>query len=667
MYKLTRRGLLAAGATPALAAAWPARADTAPPTIEALIQKPLARAAALSPDGKRIAVVKQAEEGKKRASFIDLIDAEDPALKRVRVPLADLDVQSLVWGADDRLLVSVLYDANVSGQVTGSRLGDAYYDLKLARTVAMGLDGGDQVVLFHKEAGILSANYDLTMIVDLIPDDPGYVLMMALDPSEWVWALYNVDIHTGLVRRIERGNSETTWWWTENGVPVLRQDAVGDGRRVNALYARPKGQADWKFLRKFRRNELDKPDFDVLALSEEANVWLVSTMGDTDAAKTVHKFDLATGALGDVVLSHADRDIEACLVDPQRKLVAAAYGDDRIGYEFADASLAPHFRGIDKFFGGDSNVDLVDITADHNRMIALVSSPTDRGGYYFYDRVAHRLEGLDLTHPWLSSSQLAKMEMLDIKARDGQALRAYLTVPLVGGPRPLVVMPHGGPEDRDTYRFELFAQAFAAQGWLVLQPNFRGSGGYGRAFAEAGHRHWGDVMQADVEDAADQVIASGRVDKKRVAIWGASYGGYAALMGAIRRPDFYRCAVSLAGLANLATMLEWEKKQDPDGLLFALWSGRIGDPKTDGALIAADSPVNHAAAITAPVLLMHGTKDDIVDPAQSRAMAAALKGAGKTYTYVELPGAGHHLDEWDEKTSRTILQTSVDFLAKSFV
>lgn len=126
--------------------------------------------------------------------------------------------------------------------------------------------------------------------------------------------------------------------------------------------------------------------------------------------------------------------------------------------------------------------------------------------------------------------------------------------------------------------------------------------------------------------------------------------------------------MSLAGLANLATMLEWEKKQDPDGLLFALWSGRIGDPKTDGALIAADSPVNHAAAITAPVLLMHGTKDDIVDPAQSRAMAAALKGcAGKTYTYVELPGAGHHLDEWDEKTSRTILQTSVDFLAKSFV
>jgi dipeptidyl aminopeptidase/acylaminoacyl peptidase len=227
-------------------------------------------------------------------------------------------------------------------------------------------------------------------------------------------------------------------------------------------------------------------------------------------------------------------------------------------------------------------------------------------------------------------------------------------------------MPHGGPEARDSYEFDLFAQAFAAQGWLVLQPNFRGSGGYGRAFAEAGHRHWGDLMQADVEDAADYVISSGRVDPKRVAIWGASYGGYAALMGAIRRPDFYRCAVSLAGVADVAAMLALDKKQDPDGLLYAFDVKRVGDPNTDGALIAAESPVTHVAAFKAPVLLMHGTKDDIVDPAQSREMAAALKGAGKTCTYVELSGAGHHFDEWDEKTSRTIVQTSVDFIAKSF-
>jgi dipeptidyl aminopeptidase/acylaminoacyl peptidase len=664
----TRRGLLAAGAAPALAGAWLARADAAgsPPTIEALIQKPLVRGAALSPDGKRIAIIKQAEEGKQRQSFIELIDADDPALKRIRVPLGNLDVQSLAWGANDRFLVSVYYEVTQAGTITGSLLKANQYGLKLARTVAMGLDGGGQVVLFGKDEKILSFNYDLTMIVDLLPDDPDHVLMMAGDPHEGVWALYTVDIRTGLSHLYERGGLDTTGWWTKDGVPVLRRDAVGDGRRVEALYARLPGHADWKFLRKYRLNEVDKPDFDVLAPTEDASVFLVATMGDSDSAKAVRKWDLATGALGDLVVSHPDRDIEDCLIDSRRRLVAAAYGDDRIGYEFADASLAPHFRGISKFFGDDSNVVLADITPDHNRMLARVSSPTDRGGYYFYDRAAHRLQGLDLTHPWLASSQLAKVEMLDVKARDGQALRAYLTAPLAGGPRPLVVMPHGGPELRDTYQFDLFAQAFAAQGWLVLQPNFRGSGGYGRAFAEAGHRHWGDLMQADVEDAADQVIGSGRVDAKRVAIWGASYGGYAALMGAIRRPDFYRCAVSLAGVTDLATMLAWEKTQDPDGLIYAYEIKRIGDPKTDGALIAAGSPVTHVAAIKTPVLLMHGTKDKIVDPAQSREMAAALKSAGKTCSYVELPGAGHHLNEWDEKTRTTILQTSVDFIGKSF-
>ncbi|HEY1427211.1 MAG TPA: alpha/beta fold hydrolase, partial [Caulobacteraceae bacterium] len=233
------------------------------------------------------------------------------------------------------------------------------------------------------------------------------------------------------------------------------------------------------------------------------------------------------------------------------------------------------------------------------------------------------------------------------------------------GPRPLVVMPHGGPELRDNYDFDLFAQAFAAQGWMVLQPNFRGSGGYGRAFAQAGHKHWQDLMQADIEDAADQVIASGRVDRKRVAIWGASYGGYAALMGAVRRPDFYRCAVSLAGVTNLATMLAFDRRQDPDGMIYAYEIVRVGDPKTDAALIASESPVNHASAITTPVLLLQGTKDKVVDPGQAREMAAALKAAGKTCSYVELPGAGHHLNEWDEKTTKTILQTSVDFIAKA--
>jgi dipeptidyl aminopeptidase/acylaminoacyl peptidase len=452
-----------------------------------------------------------------------------------------------------------------------------------------------------------------------------------------------------------------------DGVPVLREDVNGS-RTLTTFYARPPGQADWKLARQARRSDLDKPDFEFLAPTENPNVWLVSTMSETDGAKAVHRFDLTTLALGDVVLQHPDRDIGSCLVDGQRRLVAASYGDDRLGYEFADKSLVPHYRGICTYFTNDSNVELVDITADHDRLLVHVSSPTDPGGYYFYDRAAHNLKGLDSTHPWLSSDRLAPMEMLEAKAADGQMLRAYLTAPRAAATRsPLIVMPHGGPELRDTYDFDLFAQLFAAQGWMVLQPNFRGSGGYGRAFAEAGHRHWGDLMQQDLEDSTDRVIASGRVDPKRVAIWGASYGGYAALIGAVRRPDFYRCAVSLAGICDIASMLEFERRDDPDGLLYQYDVRRLGDPKVDTDLLVAESPVKHVAAIKIPILLMHGAKDRIVDPAQSRLMADALKQASKPCTYIELKDAGHHISEWDDKAMKTILQTSVDFLGKAFV
>jgi dipeptidyl aminopeptidase/acylaminoacyl peptidase len=488
--------------------------------------------------------------------------------------------------------------------------------------------------------------------------------MRAVDPLVLVWALYRVNIRNGQAERVERGSLDTNSWWTKDGVPVLRQDVNGTGT-VATFLARATGQADWKIVRKARMSDLGSPDFDFLVPTADPNVWLVSAMTEQDTARVVRKFDLSTVSFGDIVLRHPDRDVASCLVDNQRRLVGAAYGDDRLGYEFADAEIAPHYRGICKYFSNDSNVEIADITDDHNRMLLRVSSPTDPGGYYFYDRAAHNLKGLDSIRPWLTSERLAPMEMLEVRAKDGQTLRAYLTAPRAGGLRPLVVMPHGGPEERDTYDFDLFAQTFAAQGWLVLQPNFRGSGGYGRTFAEAGHRHWGDLMQQDVEDAADQVLASGRADPRRVAIWGASYGGYSALMGAVRRPDFYRCAVSLAGIGDVAAQLAFQRRDDPDGVIYDYEIRRVGDPKTDADLIAAESPVKHIAAIKAPILLLHGTDDQIVDPAQSRQMADALKQAGKPYSYVEVKDAGHHMSEWDEKATRLILQTSVDFLAKA--
>ena len=218
---------------------------------------------------------------------------------------------------------------------------------------------------------------------------------------------------------------------------------------------------------------------------------------------------------------------------------------------------------------------------------------------------------------------------------------------------------------RDTLDFDLFAQTFAAQGWLVLQPNFRGSGGFGQAFADAGRKHWGDLMQQDVEDAVAQVLATGRVSPGKVAIFGASYGGYAALMGAVRKPDLYRAVVSIAGDCDLMETLAFSRTQDgAESAAYAYWTATIGDPRTDQAMLEAASPARFADRIKAPVLLIHGAKDTIVDPRQSKIMAAALKRAGKPYDYLEMPKIGHR--DWKEADLKLVLNRSVAHLKAGF-
>jgi dipeptidyl aminopeptidase/acylaminoacyl peptidase len=246
--------------------------------------------------------------------------------------------------------------------------------------------------------------------------------------------------------------------------------------------------------------------------------------------------------------------------------------------------------------------------------------------------------------------------------RDGTAITSYLTRPIRGsGALPLVVMPHGGPEQRDAVEFDPLAQALAAQGWLVLQPNFRGSGGYGKAFAEAGHRQWARRMQDDVTDATTDLVARGIADPRRIAIYGASYGGYAALMGAIVTPDLYRAAVSVAGVSDLADMMAHVRREDgEDAATYQYWMKSIGDPKLAREQLNAASPALRAGEIRIPVLLMHGTLDEIVPPRQSQDMKEALERAGRSVRYIEFSGQPH--SRWDTAEEIRQMEESIAFL-----
>jgi dipeptidyl aminopeptidase/acylaminoacyl peptidase len=243
-------------------------------------------------------------------------------------------------------------------------------------------------------------------------------------------------------------------------------------------------------------------------------------------------------------------------------------------------------------------------------------------------------------------------------ARDGLSIPAYLTLPYGSSGRnlPLVVMPHGGPEARDGGDFDGWAQFLASRGYAVLQPQFRGSAGFGKAFRDAGRRKWGLEMQHDVTDGVKHLIATGVADASRVCIVGWSYGGYSTLAGLAFSPELYKCGVAGAAVSDLPEMLDWvTKRQGRDLREDDYWTLVIGHRMADHDRLVATSPARHASKIRVPVLLVHGRDDTTVPIAQSEIMANALKLANKPYEFVAIDGDDHYLSK---------SKTGIDFLGQ---
>jgi dipeptidyl aminopeptidase/acylaminoacyl peptidase len=270
-------------------------------------------------------------------------------------------------------------------------------------------------------------------------------------------------------------------------------------------------------------------------------------------------------------------------------------------------------------------------------------TPTQPPTYYYLDVASQRATKIVSEYPALAPSDLGMTRPVTYKARDGLTIHAYLTLPPGrndGKNLPMVVMPHGGPDARDRWRFDWWAQFLANRGYAVLQPNYRGSFGYGRAFAEAGFGQWGLKIQDDISDGVKAMIADGTADAKRICIVGASYGGYAALAGATFTPELYACAVSFAGVSDLSRMMLLVKKDfgEHSGAA-SFWESRIG---TDPAQLDATSPALHADRVRAPVLLLHGKLDTTVPIVQSEEERDALQRAGKQVEYIEFDTDDHY-------------------------
>jgi dipeptidyl aminopeptidase/acylaminoacyl peptidase len=287
-------------------------------------------------------------------------------------------------------------------------------------------------------------------------------------------------------------------------------------------------------------------------------------------------------------------------------------------------------------------VHISSASKDRNLLVLNVSSDRDPGAWYLFDRGARKASALARSYPAIDPARQASTRPFVLTARDGLELHGLLTLPpgSAGKKLPLVVMPHGGPYwVRDVWGYDPELQILGQHGYAVLQLNFRGSGGYGLQFIEKGLRQWGRAMQDDLSDATRWAISQGVADPGRICIYGASYGGYAALMGPIREPGLYRCAASFAGPTNLETMFKWG----------SIRNGKLGKRYLDRALgtdkaeLAARSPARHAAEIGVPVLLAHGYRDARVDVRHAHDMKSQLSKRNQPVEYVEYPETGHGL------------------------
>lgn len=356
----------------------------------------------------------------------------------------------------------------------------------------------------------------------------------------------------------------------------------------------------------------------------------------------------------------SDVYVRSKIIDPRsRRLIGYQIEGDYPAYHFYNPFHQKVINAVLKAFPGLS-VNLMSWNEGFTRFIVETEGPEDPGVWHVVDIKSGKADEIGISYPMLSSD-VAPMRMIRYKAQDGLDVEAVLTLPPGRDPKnlPVILFPHGGPAARDYPGFDWWAQAFASRGYAVLQPNFRGSTGYGTAFERAGDGQWGRTMQTDISDGLAYLAGQGIVDAKRACIMGGSYGGYAALAGITLQQGIYRCAVSVAGVSDVAKMVRTEiTTSASNSALIRSLKKEIGS----GRDLNLVSPIRYANTVNVPVLLVHGKDDTVVLYDQSNDMAQALRSAGKTVEFVTLPGTDHWLT--NSETRHAMLQAAVAFIEK---
>lgn len=647
-----------------LLAAWPGggvAAAGAPPPAAAFARLPDLSMVRLTPDGKVVAWVGY-RDGQRLVSIYD-VDARR-YLRNIQ-PDKALKLRDLTW-ADNRTLLMTLSQTHTESRNPRSRR-----KYEFSRIFAVNSDGGPARILLMDDSArqwvtsaqllraqtgrpetVIMSSWDY--LHSAHNEEIGSRLAYGRKDEGWLHSLFEVNTRTGTGKRLAAGTPFTMQWIVDgDGHPVARSEwnAAKHDFRVFANH-----NGGWKQL--YAAEKPDELHPEALAADRQALIALGARGGSR-----IRAWRMPLDGSEISLLFEGDEDVQFIVED---RFSGAPAGLSLGGLEPTVHWLDPKLQATQATLGrtfSNKTVHIYNHSQDYSRVLARVEGARSPPVYYLIDLTKGTADTVGEAYPELRRAALGTHRAIRYQARDGVTIPAYLTLPPAREPTglPLIVLPHGGPQGRDDSGFDWWAQFIATRGYAVLQPQFRGSTGFGADLQRAGTREWGRAMQDDIGDGVQHLIDQQVVDGSRVCIVGTSYGGYAALAGAAFTPDQFACAASINGITNLPGMLGYIKqRQGDESNTLAAWQELVGLPYQDQ--LDSTSPAHSVRSIRIPILLIHGTDDVVVPYSQSEGFARLLRQHGKPHTLIKLKGEDHWLSTGEARVQA--MQALEAFLAE---
>lgn len=601
--------------------------------IESFFKLPEYADMQLSPDGQHIAALSPVN-GHQNLVIIDVKTRKAKAI----TALEDRDVVLVEWINNKRLT----YYTGRLGERDVQQRGGGYFaidaDGTAPRLISEGLD--------EQTSAGMRATFRGLGLVRRLPGDTDDIIV-----EETIYSsgqqpksgtLYRLDTRTGRKTDISlpkpaTGDSEG-WVVDARGVARVFETSSADGD--TAIYYRAGADAPWRKIDEFNVNTRNRAWSPRAVARDDKTLYVASRQGRDKYA--IYRFDPETGKLSEPLAEHPRADLTT-LVRDRRDVVGVRYNAGYPGVAWFDETLAKVQAIADKAFPDNRNE--LNWSSDVGTVLIHSLSDVMPGSFYLYDVKANKMEWLADSRPWIDPKKMSNMTIVRYSARDGLEITATLTIPKgsSGKNLPLVMVIHGGPwVGPDFWRWHPEVQFLASRGYVVMQPNYRGTQGFGFRHLASSFGQWGLTMQDDIVDGVKHLVDQGTVDPRRVCIYGGSYGGYAAMMGITRDADVFKCAVDYVGVTDLELLLtaSWSDTFNSD-FARASYRRRIGVPGKDDQRLKETSPVNLAARIKGPVLMAYGGSDRRVVPEHGTRMKAAMERAGHKPQWIIVDDEGH--------------------------